>query len=364
MPTIHDLPTPALLLDLEALDRNLSRMAQRAEQLGVALRPHIKTHKCIEIGRRQRELGARGITVATLPEVRAFAEHGFDDITWAFPVVLTRLEEVRTLAARIILRLVVDTPEAVSALEGMGAPLHVWLKVDCGYHRAGVEPHAAASRDLARAIHESATLTFDGILTHSGHAYVGPTQRESARAAVQERDVMVEFAARLRDDGVPVAGISVGSTPAMNAVDHLEGITEARPGNYAFYDFTQVSLGSCTVTDCAVTVLASVVSSQAGGRHAVVDAGALALSKDAGHGNLPHATMGEIYADYGTGTLHPDTRLVAVSQEHGVVSAPLPVGSRVRILPNHSCLTAACFDEYHVVQGEVVVDRWRIRRER
>jgi D-serine deaminase-like pyridoxal phosphate-dependent protein len=364
MTTIHDLPTPALLLDLDVLDRNLRDMADRARRLGVALRPHVKTHKCIEIGERQRALGADGITVATLAEARAFAEHGFHDITWAFPVVLNRVPEAQALAERVTLRLVVDTPEAAEALERAGRPLHVWLKVDCGYHRAGVDPRSPASVDLAQTIHESASLTFDGILTHSGHAYNGPTQRESAVAAAQERDVMVEFAAALRGAGVPVEGISVGSTPAMRAVDHLEGVTEARPGNYVFYDYTQVLLGACTARDCAATVLASVVSSQPGADHAVVDAGALALSKDIGGGDAPDATMGEIYGDYEAGTLLPDTRLVSVSQEHGVVSRPLPVGERIRILPNHSCLTAACFDEYNVVQGEKVVDLWRIWRER
>jgi len=364
MTTIHDLPTPALLLDADVLERNLRRMAERAETLGVSLRPHIKTHKCVEIGERQRVLGARGITVATLPEARAFAEHGFDDITWAFPVILSRLDEALALAERVTLRLVVDSPDAVAALERAGRPLHVWLKVDCGYHRAGVDPRSSLALELSRALHESSTLAFDGILSHSGHAYYGPTQVESARAAAEERDVMVEFAAALRADSIPVNGISVGSTPSMNAVDHLEGVTEARPGNYAFYDYTQVLLGSCTAGDCAVTVLASVVSSQPAADHCVTDAGALALSKDVGREDAPSPTMGEIYGDYGAGALLADTRLASVSQEHGVVSRPLPVGSRVRILPNHSCLTAACFDEYRVVQGEEVVDRWRIWRER
>ena len=364
MTTIYELSTPALLLDVDVLERNLRRMAQRADTLGVSLRPHIKTHKCVEIGELQRALGARGITVATLPEARAFAEHGFDDITWAFPVILARVDEVLALAERATLRLVVDSADAVAALERAGRPLHVWLKVDCGYHRAGVDPRSPLALELSRALHESSTLAFDGILSHSGHAYYGPTQTESARAAVEERDVMVECAAALRADGIPVDGISVGSTPAMNAVDHLEGVTEARPGNYAFYDYTQVLLGACTLTDCAVTVLASVVSSQPAADHCVTDAGALALSKDLGRADTPRPTMGEIYGDYGAGKLLADTRLASVSQEHGVVSRPLPVGSRVRILPNHSCLTAACFDEYHVVQGEDVVDRWRIRRER
>lgn len=364
MPTIHDLPTPALLLDVDVLDGNLHWMADRTTQLGVALRPHIKTHKCIEIGQRQRALGARGVTVSTLAEAAAFAEHGFEDVTWAFPVSPGRVDDVRALADRITLRPVVDSPAAVDALERLGVPLHVWLKVDCGYHRAGVDPASPDAAALAARLADAPTLTFDGILSHSGHAYAGPTRAEVRRAAEEERDSMVSFAASLRDRGIAVEGVSVGSTPALCVIDDLTGVTEARPGNYAFFDYTQVVLGSCGVRNCAVTVLATVISSQPGASHSVTDAGALALSKDAGHPAAPVQTMGEVFADYPAGTLEPGVRLTALSQEHGKLSAALPVGSRVRILPNHSCLTAACFDAYHVVRGEDVVDAWRIRRER
>jgi D-serine deaminase-like pyridoxal phosphate-dependent protein len=364
MPTIHDLPTPALLLDLDVLDANLRWMADRTAALGVALRPHIKTHKCIEIGQRQRALGARGVTVSTLAEASAFVEHGFADITWAFPVSPGHAGEVRSLADRVTLRLVVDSPNAVDALERLGVPLHVWLKVDCGYHRAGVDPESPHALTLAGRLAAAPTLTFDGILSHSGHAYAGPTRAEVRRAAEEERDTMVSFAATLEDRGVAVDGVSVGSTPAMSVIDDLTGVTEARPGNYALFDYTQVVLGSCGVRNCAVTVLATVISSQPGASHAVTDAGALALSKDPGHPAAPIATMGEVFADYAAGTLDPAVRLTALSQEHGKLSATLPVGSHVRILPNHSCLTVACFDAYHVVRGEDVVDEWRIRRER
>ncbi|NIS65094.1 MAG: DSD1 family PLP-dependent enzyme [Gemmatimonadales bacterium] len=364
MTTIAELPTPALLLDQHVLEGNLQRMARRAEELGVSLRPHIKSHKCAEIAERQRALGARGITVATLPEARAFAEHGFEDITWAFPLILNRLDEVLDLAKRVTLRLVVDSSEAIYALERAEHPFHVWLEVDCGYHRVGVDPQSLTALELARTLHGSDTLDFDGILTHSGHAYQGRTREDIARVATQERQVMVEFADRLRAEGVRVDGVSVGSTPALAVVDHLEGVTEARPGNYALHDYTQVLLGTCTPRECAVTVLASVVSSQPGSKHSVTDAGALALSKDTARGPAPQPTMGEIYQDYAAGTLRPDARLVSLSQEHGMVSKPLPVGSRVRILPNHACLAVSCFDRYHVVQGDEVVDTWRIWRER
>jgi len=356
-------PTPALLLDLDVLESNLSRMADRCARMGVALRPHIKTHKSLEIARMQRALGARGITVSTLYEAGVFADEGFDDITWAFPVQLTRLDEIRELAERITLRLVVDTKEAAQALEGLvdpRRPLHVWIKVDCGYHRAGVDPESSEALELARSLAGSSRLTFDGILTHAGHSYLARGREAVADIAEDERRVMTGFAERLRGEGIEVPEVSVGSTPGMWTARHLEGITEARPGNYVFNDFEQVIIGGCETRDCAVTVLASVVSSQPGRDWCITDAGALALSKDPGFG----ASMGEVFEDYEAGVLSGEARLTTLSQEHGFLSTPRPVGSRVRVLPNHSCLTAACFDEYLVVRSSEVVDRWKIWRGR
>lgn len=360
MVSIHDLPTPALLLDLDVLERNLHRMSERAAAFGVAMRPHIKTHKSLEVAALQKALGIRGITVSTLYEARVFADAGYEDLTWAFPVILTRLSEVQELADRVTLRLVVDSPEAVDALEALGRPLHVWLKVDCGYHRAGVDPESSEAVALARRLAESSTLIFDGLLTHSGHAYHGKGRAELAAIAEQERSVMAGFAERLRSEGIEVPEVSVGSTPALSAVESLSGVTEIRPGNYVFHDYTQVAIGTCAAADCAVTVLSSVVSRLPD--HSVVDAGALAMSKDLGPDGS--ASLGEVFLDYGSGTLDSEVRLTSLSQEHGILSVPRPVGSRLRILPNHSCLTAAMFDEYMVVRGKEVVDRWKIWRGR
>lgn len=364
MTALSDLPTPALVIDLDKLEANIQRMADKCNQLGVSLRPHIKTHKCVEIARMQDEAGCQGLTVSTLHEARVFADHGFEDLTWAFPVILNRLAEVRELSEKVTLRLVVDSAEAVDALEAENHPFHVWLKIDCGYHRAGVDPEGPLAETLARRLAESTKLRFDGLLTHSGHAYQTDSLAALRQVAEQERSVMVDFAAHLRQEGIEVPGVSVGSTPAMSAVESLEGVDEARPGNYVFYDFMQVDLGSCRVEDCAVTVVASVVSSQPNASHCVVDAGALALSKDAGPSNHEPSSMGEIFDDYVAGYLSPGLRFRSLSQEHGIASLTLPVGSRVRILPNHSCLTVACFDEYAVVRGEEVVDRWQIWRGR
>jgi len=360
--TIAELPTPALLLDLDRLDANIARMAARCRDFGVRLRPHAKTHKSVEVAKRQRAAGAAGITVSTLYEARVFADHGFDDITWAFPVILNRLPEARALAERVTLRLVVDSREAVDALEHLGAPFHVWLKIDCGYHRAGLPPDDPLTLPLAQDLAASPLLTFDGILTHSGHAYHGHSVDEIRGIAEQERAVMADLRARLRDDGIAVEA-SVGSTPAMSVVESLAGVNEARPGNYVFYDGMQVALGVCGVADVAMSVLASVVSSPPGADHCVVDAGALALSKDPGS---PHGApgMGGIYEQYDAGRLRDGVHLTSLSQEHGIVNAPLPVGDRIRILPNHSCLAAACWDAYHVVRGTDVVDTWKVWRGR
>lgn len=361
--SIDALATPALLLDLDVLERNVARMAQRAAELGVRLRPHVKTHKCPEIGALQRDAGAAGITVATLHEAEAFAARGFDDVTWAFPLILSRLDEALALARRIRLGLLIDAREALDALAARaceGPPVRVWLKVDCGYHRAGVDPESEQLLALAGGIADAPGLQFAGILTHSGHAY--HAFGEAARRAVadQERDVMVAAAQRLRDAGIDVPEVSVGSTPAMTAVESLAGVSEMRPGNYAFFDYTQVALGSCAAQDVAVSVLASVVSRMPD--HSVIDAGALAMSKDLGP-EREGAAMGPIYRQDGN-ELDPELRLLSVSQEHGIVNRPLPVGTRLRLMPNHSCLTAACFDEYQVVRGGEVIDRWRICRGR
>jgi len=257
-----ELETPALLLYRDVMERNLKNMAGRAKKLGVSLRPHIKTHKCLELGRRQLALGAQGITVSTLFEAQAFARGGFTDLTWAFPLDPSHVPHVQRIARDgVTLRVILDDLDTAKALAGTG--LHVWLKVDCGYHRAGVDPSSRYALEVARELGAERGLTFDGILSHSGHAYRTRSKEEAAEVAEQERQVMAWFAELLRKDGLPMRGVSVGSTPAMAAVKDLTGVTEARPGNYIFYDRTMVLIGCCQPGDVAVSVLATVVSNRA-----------------------------------------------------------------------------------------------------
>ena len=355
--------TPALLLHLDRVERNLDRMAERARTLGVALRPHAKTHKCPELARLQLARGAVGLTVATPAEAEAFVKAGVTDLTWALPIDPTHIAHAKRLARRCTLRVVTDDLETARRLAG--SRLHVWLKVDCGYHRAGVDPESAYAMEVARELGREDGLTFDGILSHSGHAYNTISTAQAAEVAEQERFVMVRCAQRLTLAGVPVRGVSVGSTPAMVAAEDLTGVTEARPGNYVFYDRTMVLIGCCAAEDVGVTVLASVVSHQPEGDHFVVDAGALALSKDPGPAHV------ETPPSFGAVIGHPELVVASLSQEHGIVRGPpealqgrFPVGERIEIMPNHSCLTVAHFDHYIVMRQGRRTGRWRIARGR
>lgn len=359
-PSLEDLATPALLLDLDRLEANLEFMRGRAESLGVRLRPHIKTHKCLEIARMQRTAGAAGITVSTLEEARVFAREGFDDITWAFPLNPGRMAEVTALSD--VLGVTVESTEAVEALEDARHPFAVWLEVDCGYGRTGVDPRSELALALAHRIAGSRHLRLAGCLTHSGHAYHADSPERIVEIAEEERRVMVEFGARLREAGVGPGVLSVGSTPAMSLARSLEGVDEARPGNYALYDYTQARLGACDLERPAVTVLSTVISSRPAAGRSVSDAGALVLSKDLGPDSPPH--YGRVYGDLDDPLPDGETRVVSVSQEHAILSAARPVGSRVRILPNHACLTVAQFDHFTVVRGNRVTDRWKIWRAR
>src|SRR5436309_7696092 len=360
-----EVETPALLLYRDVMERNLEHMSDRAKKLGVGLRPHIKTHKCLELGRRQQAHGAKGITVSTLFEAQAFARDGFGDLTWAFPLDPTHIPYVQRIAQDgITLRVMLDDLDTAKALAG--SSLHAWLKVDCGYHRAGVDPSSRYALDVARELGAERGLSFDGILSHSGHAYRTRNKDEAADIAEQERQVMTWFADLLRKDGLPVRGVSVGSTPAMAAVKSLTGVTEARPGNYIFYDRTMVLIGCCEPQDVAVSVLATVVSHLPGAAHFVVDAGAHILPKHLGPTHLGLETA------FGEVKDHPELTVASVSQEHGLIRAAAPaaiegkfkVGQQVEIIPNHSCLTEAHFDEYVVMEGGRVMDRWHIERGR
>jgi len=272
------------------------------------------------------------------------------------------------LRGGVQLNLLTDNAETAKLLDEAagqaGLRFDVFVKIDCGTHRVGVETHTAEAVDIPRQLSDGKNLHFAGILTHAGHSYDVKTVDEIKAVARHERDIMVEHAARLRGLGIDVPAVSIGSTPTINHIDHLEGIDEVRPGNYIFFDNYQATLGSCGFDDCALTVLAAVVHRDASRRKIVIDAGGIALSKDRGPVGLdPKCGYGRVLDLEGKDT---GMRLSSLSQEHGVIEAAedafdrFKVGDRIRVLANHSCMTAAQHTHYNIIENGEIVDKWKI----
>jgi D-serine deaminase-like pyridoxal phosphate-dependent protein len=349
-PLPADIQTPCLVVDRDVLEGNLVAMADRAHDLGLALRPHAKTHKCVEVARRQVALGAVGLTLATVGEAEVFADAGFTDLFIAYPVWAAgaRGRRLSALAERVTLRVGADSAEGVElvarALAGTDAEIVV--EVDSGHHRTGVAP--ARAGQVAAAAHRSG-LGVAGVFTFPGHSYE-PGGRE--RAAADEARALQEADAALRQAGLGAGLRSGGSTPTAALV--VQGaLDEMRPGVYAFNDAQQVELGAADWDTVALTAAATVVSRH--GRDIIVDAGSKVLGADrpvwaSGGGRLPD---------------HPHARISALSEHHATVSfaedAPVPeLGSLVQVAPNHVCAAVNLAEVIIVTAGGAVVDQWQV----
>lgn len=361
---LTELRTPAFLVDLTKVRRNSTAMIDRARARGVRLRPHVKTHKTEEIALMQTGGRPGPITVSTMAEARFFAGKGFGDITYAFPITPDKLPEAASLSTTIdTFQILVDHPRTIDAVETEGRVKKVrfrtLLKVDSGLGRAGVDPLSPEALELARRMHASKEIEFAGILAHGGHSYESADRDGIVAVAEEERDALVRCAGVLTDAGLPCPTISAGSTPTAVLGESWEGVSELRPGNYVFFDLFQADIGTCRQGDCAALVLATIAGHYPRRNRMLIDAGALALSKDRGAVRLRRNPC------FGVVARNPELRVVDLSQEHGFVESTepidfgaFPIGSRLAIIPNHACLAAALFSEYHVVDGGVVVDRW------
>jgi D-serine deaminase-like pyridoxal phosphate-dependent protein len=368
MARLSDLPTPSLLLDRPRLDRNLARMAERMRALGVDLKPHLKTAKSAEVARRATEGFSGGITVSTLAEAAYFAEARFSDITYAVGIVPAKLAEAAALIRRgVELTLVTDHPAMARSVgeqvKQLGVRFPLLIEIDTGSGRAGLDPDSPLLIDVARAITEGGAELV-GVLTHAGHSYDAKGPGELRRIAEQERSGVVRAAERLRQAGYPIKRVSAGSTPTAASAERLEGVTDMRPGIYMFGDLMQAAIGSCAMDDIAVTVLASVIGAYPERNQVLIDAGSLALSADRS-ANSRWSDVGFGWVLDGAGRRLDGLFVASVHPEHGFVTsrAPLPFerlqpGMRLRILPNHGCITAAAYDRYHVLEGGEVVAEW------
>ena len=335
--------TPAPIVDLDRLERNLSRWQRRCDELGLGNRPHVKTHKCVEIARLQLELGATGLTCQTLGEAETMAAAGLDDLLVPGNVIGEhKLGRLARLLERATVTIAVDDPRVLPGLEGTVArgerSLRVLVECDTGHGRAGVAtPEEAA--ELAERVSASPGLHFAGFLTHPAPA--GSTT--FLRRAVEEAERR----------GLVVETVSAGGTPAIwGAADLQPTVTEYRVGTYAFHDRATVAAGAASLEDVALTVCATVVSRPAPDR-AILDAGSKALSSD-----LCTAP------GYGLVLEAPSSQLVKLDEEHGYLALvggdELELGRQVRIVPNHACAVPNLFAELTLVRGDVVAGRWPV----
>jgi D-serine deaminase-like pyridoxal phosphate-dependent protein len=362
--------TPALCIDLARLDANLRRMQARADALGVALRPHVKTHKCLPVAERQRALGAPGITVSTLKEAEYFHARGFDDILYAVAVAPNKLPRAMALCrAGCRLTLLVDGAAGAAAVARFGAAhghrFDVMLEVDTDGHRAGLAPEGPALLAAAAALAPQARLA--GVMTHAGGSYALHDPEALRAAAEQERAGCVHAAERLRAAGFACPAVSVGSTPTALSAASLQGVTELRAGVYAFFDLVMLGTGVCTREELALCVRTSVIGHQTDRQRVLIDAGWMAMSRDRGTQSQACDWGYGALRDPATGRWLPELGFVSANQEHGVLAAAadvdierrFPIGSVLEILPNHACATAAQFGAYELLRGGVPTgERW------
>ena len=369
---IQDLDTPAALLDATRLQHNVQHMQQRMDGLGVRLRPHVKTAKCVPVAQMQVQAGCRGITVSTLKEAAVFFEAGFADILYAVCVDPHKLAAVRALRERgCALTVVVDSVAAAQAVVAHGMAhqhrFEVMIEVDTDGHRAGVLPDSDLLLQVGRTLHDGGA-ELKGVMTHAGASYECHTPEALQAMAEQERSRCVRAAERLRASGLPCSEVSVGSTPTAMSALQLNGVTEVRAGVYVFHDLVMLSLGVCTVDELALSVLTTVIGHQLDRGWVLVDAGWMAMSRDKGMPGSP--------VDHGYGLVCDlqgkpinGMQMASANQEHGILAWPgggtpddistrFPVGTRLRVLPNHACATAAQFPAYAVLGEGGQVQTW------
>jgi D-serine deaminase-like pyridoxal phosphate-dependent protein len=370
--SIKALPTPALLLSVERVRRNITRLRSHLLSLGVPLRPHLKTAKCAEVARMVMTTAAGPATVSTLREAEQFAAAGVRDLLYAVGIGPDKLPRVLALRkAGSDLSIVLDSMDqahsVVAACKDSQTRIPVLIEIDADDQRAGLRPEDQRVIDIGRVLVQGGA-ELRGVMSHSGGSY-GQAGADALRTAAEaERSAAVSAAAALRRADLPCAVVSVGSTPTAHFARDLNGVTEVRAGVFVFFDLVMAGLGVCTIDDIAMSVLATVIGHQTGKGWILIDAGWTALSQDRG---TAHQALDQGYGlvcDL-AGAPYPDLIVTRVNQEHGIVSLrpgstaslpDIPIGSRLRILPNHACATATQFDRYHVLnETDEVIDVWQ-----
>jgi D-serine deaminase-like pyridoxal phosphate-dependent protein len=366
---LSDLPTPQVLIDHPRAIRNIDRIQQLATAAGLRLRPHAKTHKSPVVARWQIDRGAVGICCAKLGEAEVFADAGIADIRLPYPVNPTNAPRVVSLMDRASISIIVDHLEVArgwsEAMQRAGRTLDVLIKVDVGFHRCGIDPGNDAL-GFVQVVSSLPGLRLRGLLSHAGHGYHAASDEELAAIARQEAAILTMLRDRASTAGIALDEVSVGATPTLRFSARENGITELRPGNYVYFDRTQVALGAAALDDCALTVMATVVSKPAADR-IILDCGSKTLTNDQARGIAKAPGYGAVLAGDGIDASDGESRRVdetlsieRLSEEHATVRVTggtrLEPGDRVRVVPNHSCVVSNLVDVVRLVDGERVID--------
>ena len=358
---IADLSTPCLLLDEAKMKRNIARLAKHAEDLGVSLRPHLKTTKCVEAARYVLKDGTGPATVSTLAEAEVFADAGIKDIVYGVGIGINKLERVLDLHRKgcrltVLLDSVAQARAVAAASKAAGIAIPAMIEIDSDGHRSGLTPGDPDLIEVGRILHEDGA-ELHGVLCHAGESYFAVGRQEQAKYAEAERLAVVHSAEALRGAGLPCPSVSVGSTPTAHAAADLSGVTELRAGVYVFFDLVMAGIGVCDVDDIALSVLSTVIGHQEKQGWILIDAGWMAMSRDRGTANQVLDQGYGVVCDE-AGNVLPDLIVIQANQEHGVVAVrpgsngtlpDLALGTRLRILPNHACATGAQHQQYHVL---------------
>ncbi|MDW8803618.1 alanine racemase [Streptomyces scabiei] len=358
--SLADPDTPFAVLDTAKATHNIARLADHVSTLGVSLRPHLKTAKSLAVAALIHGDTPGPITVSTLAEAEAFADGRYTDILYAVGIAPHKLPRVIALLQRgITLSVLLDSAEQARAVRDASAaartPIPALIEVDCDGHRGGVTLQDPTLVEIGRILAESDSLA--GVLVHAGESYFAGTRAEQRKAADHERDVAVAAAQQLREAGLRVDTVSVGSTPTAHAATDLTGVTEVRAGNYVFFDLVMAGLGVCEVDDLALSVVVTVIGHRPEHGWILTDGGWMAMSRDRGTANQRVDQGYGLVTDL-NGNPVPQLLMSGASQEHGILSTrdgsplpDLPVGTRLRVLPNHACATAAQHHGYHVIDS-------------
>lgn len=368
---LEELDTPCLILDKSLLEKNCFKARKKCLELNTILRPHVKTPKSIEIAKIALDNQEGPITVSTLNEAEYFASAGFKDILYAVCIIPKKLKRLNFIQQKYscMIRMVIDSvfvaQEILNYSKLHNANFEILIEIDCGEGRSGLFHQDQKIRDISRVFAENDQTNLIGVLTHAGHSYSTKDKNEILSISNIERAEALASIKNFSNFNKMSPVISVGSTPTMFLASNLDGISEIRAGIYMFWDLAQASRGICKIEEIAISVLASVIGHNHQRKRIIIDAGSLALSKDVSANNFMKEAGYGLVCNPDTGIPFDGLNVSEVHQEHGSIDLEstdwfenFPIGSLVRILPNHACLTCAAHERYNVLENEQITERW------